>query len=296
MPVGSTVSPRISEHTWSSISCLTNSKKQCGKLDMLVTKMKIAPSGGSLQTIIDLWEMPSEEFELCKDPYCLDLPGSVRGRDTGDQWGMGYNRTASCWTYPFSYSMVNSRIVRRSNCLQKFKYGGNFRYNEAVQAEGPVDAFMGALGTAALGFFGLIRPFRNAVRDQLPKLGDGPPEQLAQKGSWSFRFVGLTDAEDGEKPVRVEAIAGGKREPSNWESARLVLEAGMCLATQQEELNQQGYQQGGVLTPAVAMGDLLLDRIRAKGVTFEITSPKLQDQQQTQQQQSKVQFSGIQLK
>eukprot|EP01025_Chloroclados_australasicus_P026573 TRINITY_DN2640_c0_g1_i5.p2 TRINITY_DN2640_c0_g1~~TRINITY_DN2640_c0_g1_i5.p2 ORF type:complete len:330 (-),score=43.60 TRINITY_DN2640_c0_g1_i5:397-1386(-) len=259
---------------------LNNLSKHCGKLDMLVTKLKLAPSGGSIQSKMDLFEMPSEEFDLCKDPYCLDLPGSFRGNDTGDQWGVGYNRTGKCWTYPYSFSMVNTRIVRRTNCLKGQKYGPSFRYNEAVQAEGPIDAFMGALGTAALGFFGLIRPFRNAVRNQLPKLGEGPPEHLGQKGSWSYRFIGLTEAEDGEKPIRVEAVARGKREPSNWETVRIALEAGMCLATQQEELQEKGYLQGGVLTPASAMGDVLLQRLRNKGVVFEIMSPKLDVEKQ----------------
>eukprot|EP01023_Acetabularia_acetabulum_P051212 TRINITY_DN5640_c0_g1_i13.p1 TRINITY_DN5640_c0_g1~~TRINITY_DN5640_c0_g1_i13.p1 ORF type:complete len:431 (-),score=68.30 TRINITY_DN5640_c0_g1_i13:35-1327(-) len=257
---------------------LKNLKKHCGKLDMFVTKFKSTPSGGSISTAIDLFEMPAHEFELCKDPYCLDQAGSVRGKDTGDQWGVGYNRLAACWTYPYRFSMVNTRIVRRTNCLTGQKYGQNFRYNEAVQAEGPIDAFMGALGTAALGFFGLIRPFRNAVRNQLPKLGEGPPEQISSKGSWSYRFVGFTDAEEGEKPIRVEAVARSKKEPSNQETARIVLEAGICLALQQEELNEQGYQSGGVLTPATAMGGILLQRLRNKGVVFEITKPNSQKQ------------------
>lgn len=51
----------------------------------------------------------------------------------------------------------------------------------------------------------------------------------------------------------------------------MVLEAGLCLVLQEQQLKEAGCAAGGVLTPATAMGMVLVDRLRAAGFTFEIT-------------------------
>ncbi len=43
-----------------------------------------------------------------------------------------------------------------------------------------------------------------------------------------------------------------------------------ALPNQEEELKKAGKLQGGVLTPASAMGMLLIDRLNAAGMTFKI--------------------------
>ena len=45
---------------------------------------------------------------------------------------------------------------------------------------------------------------------------------------------------------------------------------GCCVPKQEEELKKAGKLQGGVLTPASAMGMLLIDRLNAAGMTFKI--------------------------
>jgi len=55
-----------------------------------------------------------------------------------------------------------------------------------------------------------------------------------------------------------------------------VLESALCLALQGPELQEAGYLQGGVLTPATAMGSVLIERLDAAGITFEITRTGLE--------------------
>lgn len=52
----------------------------------------------------------------------------------------------------------------------------------------------------------------------------------------------------------------------------MLLEAALCLARQKEEAKLLGLQPSGVLTPASAMGMLLVDRLRQAGYKFDITS------------------------
>lgn len=51
----------------------------------------------------------------------------------------------------------------------------------------------------------------------------------------------------------------------------MVLESALCLALQGAELKEKGLMQGGVLTPACSMGNVLTKRLRDAGITFEIT-------------------------
>ncbi len=45
----------------------------------------------------------------------------------------------------------------------------------------------------------------------------------------------------------------------------MVAESAVCLALQRDSLTAKG----GVLTPAAAMGETLIQRLHAKGLTFE---------------------------
>ena len=54
--------------------------------------------------------------------------------------------------------------------------------------------------------------------------------------------------------------------PGYDETAKMVAESAVCLALQRDSLTATG----GVLTPAAAMGETLIKRLHAKGLTFEI--------------------------
>lgn len=62
------------------------------------------------------------------------------------------------------------------------------------------------------------------------------------------------------------------RDPGYWSTARMLLESGLCLAEQKDQARLMGLQTGGVLTPASAMGMLLVDRLNKAGYQFNIVS------------------------
>ncbi len=67
------------------------------------------------------------------------------------------------------------------------------------------------------------------------------------------------------------------RDPGYWHTARVVLEAGLCLAAiaKGDAHGPPGAPKGGVLTPASAMGDALITRLRHAGVTMCVREPEL---------------------
>jgi short subunit dehydrogenase-like uncharacterized protein len=59
-----------------------------------------------------------------------------------------------------------------------------------------------------------------------------------------------------------------KGDPGNRATTKLVCEAALCLALQFDDLHG-GAKHGGLLTPASGLGEVLLARLRAAGMTFE---------------------------
>lgn len=78
-------------------------------------------------------------------------------------------------------------------------------------------------------------------------------------------------------------VADEARDPGYWGTARMVLEAGLCLALDAQATADAGCHSGGVLTPASAMGLVLMERLRRAGLMFDITDSPALDKQQQQQ-------------
>jgi short subunit dehydrogenase-like uncharacterized protein len=110
-------------------------QKQCARVDLLVNEIKGAQSGGSLQSMFEQFELPEDVLKECDHPFCLNprpkgtegQEGTLRAptKEEKDQFGMRYNKALQRWTYPFQFSPINTRVVRRSAAL--LGYSPNFR-------------------------------------------------------------------------------------------------------------------------------------------------------------------------
>lgn len=168
------------------------------------------------------------------------------------------------WDAPFVMASYNTRLVRRSNALLGRGYGPRFRYREVT----PVgDGLRGRLRaqalTAALGalLLGLTTPGLRAVVDRvLPSPGQGPSEESRRNGS--FRMATTTTTEDGRRYAATVAAQG---DPGYAATSVMLGQSGLVLAVDGDRCSAEG----GVLTPAVAMGDVLVERLRAQG--FELS-------------------------
>ena len=78
--------------------------------------------------------------------------------------------------------------------------------------------------------------------------------------SWfKLQFV----AECGGQTVRTE-VSGG--DPGYAETSKMLAESALCLALDRDSLPARA----GVLTPAEAMGDVLLERLQRAGLSFSV--------------------------
>jgi short subunit dehydrogenase-like uncharacterized protein len=67
----------------------------------------------------------------------------------------------------------------------------------------------------------------------------------------------------------VRATVADKGDPGNRATTKFICESAMALAQNYGEL-PGGANRGGVITPAFALGDVIVRRLRAAGMTIEV--------------------------
>lgn len=169
------------------------------------------------------------------------------------------------WLGPFLMASFNTRIVRLSNTLTDWSYGRGFRYREQTDfgssAVSPLLA-----GAMAVGLGGTVaglafKPTRAVLDRFLPRPGEGPDE--ARRAAGRFRFEIRATTSTGARYV---TKVGANYDPGYGGTAVMLGESALCLALDTDVLPERV----GVLTPATAMGDVLVERLRGRGFTFEV--------------------------
>ena len=83
-------------------------------------------------------------------------------------------------------------------------------------------------------------------------------------GSFRCELVAVSSAGD-----VLRGRVADQGDPGNRATTKMVCEAATCLALNADQL-PGGPEFGGVLTPAAALGNVLLGRLRTAGMTWEV--------------------------
>lgn len=234
-----------------------------GPTALVVVTARGGVSGGTIDSMRSELDSAADRMDVFADPYALspDRTADPSGKDEKDPLLPARHHPHGRWVAPNPFGPHDSRIVRRSNALLGHAYGPGFRYREGIAAPaGPVGA---GLITAGLGVFAAgmrFGPTRALLDRMLPSPGDGPSEKVRRTGH--FRIEVHTETSTGARYVATVAAAG---DPGYAATAVMFGEAGLALAVDPLD------SPGGVLTPAVALGDALVDRLRARGVELAVT-------------------------
>jgi len=232
-------------------------------------------SGGTTASMIELLQAaaadPALRAEL-DDPYTLSPDRAAEpalGGQPDVRWRRGAEiapELAGYWTGAFGMAMPNSRIVRRSNALLDYAYGRRFAYAEQMSVGksliAPVAAaVMTGANAAAFGLGGrLLSVLPRRIVDKLvPAPGEGPSEKTRERGHYTVQTYTTTAG-----GARYRATMAQQGDPGYKATAVLLGESGLALALDRDKLSDLH----GVLTPAAAMGDALLTRLPAAGVTL----------------------------
>ena len=244
---------------------------------LVVTSLRGAFSGGtidSIRTQVDVLRADRDLRRVAASAYSLSPdrkaePELGRQEDVVSMPGRAVDRSLSGHVGPFLMASYNSRVVRRSNALRGWAYGRSFRYREAQSAgtspAAPIIAAGVKVGLGAL-LAGLSLPPTRFVLDRvLPKPGSGPDEKTRRNGHFTMDIFTTTTT-----GARYRSRFRAKGDPGYAATAVMLGESALALVVDRDKLPPS---DGGVLTPATALGDVLVDRLRAAGV--EISAKKL---------------------
>ena len=243
----------------------------CNRMTLLVRAMKGGASGGTFASMLNAIDEARSDRSVARilgDPYGLNPEGERSGPDGSDQRGARFDEIAQLWTAPFIMAAINTRVVRRSNALSNFSYGKDFRYSEStISGTGIGGRIKATLMSLGLGLFVVMAAMpvtrKHLVQRFLPKPGEGPSASERENGF--FKMILIGQLPDG---TLMRQKITGDRDPGYGSTSKMLAESALCLA------NDDLDAGGGCLTPSVAMGEALLERLRRKaGLTFELECP-----------------------
>lgn len=242
----------------------------CPRVKMRVKAAKGEFSGGTVASLMNVTKEAVASPELRRelaDPYSI-CPSSYPNLAKQPEITMAvHDEDFNSWLAPFIMSGINTRVVQRSNALADQAYGESFQYDEAMLtgsgAKGMLAAYGISLGLGGFLVAAALKPSRWALEKfVLPAPGEGPSPTVQENGYFDLRFMGCTSK--GEK-IRVKVT--GDRDPGYGSTAKMLGEAGVCLAKDLASVESAG----GFWTPATLMGEKLVERLQAHaGLTFEV--------------------------
>ncbi|MCW2842657.1 MAG: Saccharopine dehydrogenase [Nocardioides sp.] len=163
------------------------------------------------------------------------------------------DRLLGFWLLPMP--TIDPFVVARSGAALA-SYGPKFRYSHYAGTKTLRYAAGGAAGVASIAVAAQVKPLRNLLLGRI-KQGDGPDASRREKSWFTVDFVG-----EGDGRTVHTRVSGG--DPGYDETAKMLAESALSLAFDDNPTT------AGQVTTAQAMGDNLLGRLQARGITFQV--------------------------
>ncbi|GAA1130410.1 saccharopine dehydrogenase family protein [Arthrobacter flavus] len=237
----------------------------------LVARAKGGFSGGTIESMrgqLDGIRADPVLRSLAGDPYSLS-PDRTAEPATRQPPDLGWVSRSEdgLWAAPFIMASANTRTVRRSNALQGWTYGRSLRYGEVMgMGRGPVGAVIAGATALGIRLFGvaLALPLTRKLLDRVLPLPGAGPNEAARRSGW-FQSQVNASTESGR---RYRATAAAPGDPGYAATAVMAGETALSLALDGDRLPPAA----GSLTPATALGNVLVERLREAGHTYEVIS------------------------
>jgi short subunit dehydrogenase-like uncharacterized protein len=210
-------------------------------------------SGGTFHSAVTIMGRLRQGRQIARERRRLE-GGPAAGRRVG-MTGGAPRRVVAAGGWALPAPTIDPQVVLRSATALE-RYGPDFRYGHYIVVKQlPVAAGL-ALGTGALIALSSLPPTQKALL-RLKSPGDGPTPEQREKAWFKVRFIG----EGGGQRVVCEVTGG---DPGYGETSKMLAESALCLA------RDKLAPTAGQVTPAQAMGDALMARLRAAGIGFAV--------------------------
>lgn len=223
-------------------------------------------SGGTMETMFSSMDAKLAKGGLGK--FSLNPKNSIsenQKKKTSDKIKVQKIPHLGGWTGPFVMALPNTRVVRRSAALSKFTgkyYGDDFVYSEGAYYSKKGAARKVTFMTLALGLI-IVSPLRKLLRGFFRKPGEGPSQEAMDSGFFKSRF--LIETQGGFRAFSMSSSG----DPGYKMTSRMACESALCLAIENPASLPGGEGFGGLLTPSVGLGNVLINRLKNIGVSFK---------------------------
>lgn len=209
-------------------------------------------SGGTWESALLAMSRPRENRDAMRrakdviDHHYAKKAGSLSQRPRR-------NPVSGGWLFPMPTidPVIVQRSARALDC-----YGPDFRYGHYVGSASLAKLSAGVAGVGGLVLAAQIPPLRRRLQ-KIRQSGEGPSEEKRAASWFKVTFQGKYN----DQEVVCE-VAGG--DPGYSETAKMLAETAMAMA-----LDSGLPLDTGVITPVMATGDRLIERLQAAGMTFE---------------------------
>lgn len=242
--------------------------------DVVVSLHEIhsAPSGGTLATVINLFETFSfKEVAESHKPYALSpIPNpkqtprpSIQSILTGAYNVPNLGLQTTSLTAGTDAAVVHRTwgLLQQEQALREHAYGPNFTYREFMKTRNFLTAmFMHYSLVISGALLAFCSPFRNLVRRFVFQPGQGPTREDAANDYLEFRGVGTPDGQQG---------AGKQALTRLWFQGSMYLLTAVFLSEAARTLLEDDLEfGGGIYTPA-CLGEDYIDRLEDHGLKIE---------------------------
>ena len=223
-------------------------------------------SGGTMETMFSSMDAKLAKGGLGK--FSLNPKDTIsenQKKNTSDKIKVHKIPHLGGWTGPFVMALPNTRVVRRSAALSKTigkHYGDDFVYSEGAYYSKRGAARKVTFMTIALGLI-IVSPLRKLLRGFFRKPGEGPSQEAMDSGFFKSRF--LVETQDGFRAFSMSSSG----DPGYKMTSRMACESALCLAVENPDELPGGAGFGGLLTPSIGLGNVLIKRLKNIGVAFK---------------------------
>ncbi|MDO8519479.1 MAG: saccharopine dehydrogenase NADP-binding domain-containing protein [Deltaproteobacteria bacterium] len=232
-------------------------------------KLKGGFNGGTVATAFEMIKN-GDSAVLEQNLNLLSVSDKI---PTAPDWkGPHWIKAKRGYSAPFFMAPVNTRVVRRSQSLfaqeespAVFSKSNRFVYQEGL-GWGHRFPFQGLLTSGVLGLINLSAKSKGLMslgQKMAPKPGSGPSDKTMDSG-----FAKAVILARGRKGSLLEGSFFAEGDPGNRATIKMLCEAALCLALAGER--RRLPEVYGVLTPAFAFRNVLLERLEKIGITFQI--------------------------
>lgn len=209
-------------------------------------------SGGTFHSAMTAMSRPKQMKEASTARRRVE-PKPADGRSSRAVGGKPHrDKQLGFWLLPMP--TIDPFVVQRSGAALA-SYGPTFRYSHFAGTKTLHYAAGGAAGVGAIALAAQLKPLRNLMLGRI-KQGEGPDASKREKSWFTVDFIG-----EGDGRTIHTRVSGG--DPGYGETAKMLAESALCLAFDDNPTT------AGQVTTAQAMGDNLLARLHAQGITFE---------------------------